>query len=144
VRPIEQDVATALSFVRLAAGTVAAVGMLALLLASSGVYGVVAFAVGRRRREIGLRLALGANPRAVMRLLLRQSMRPVWIGSAIGAAISAGAAQLLRSVLYGVSPLDPLGFVGALVVLGGVALLAAAIPAAAALRVDPAATLRHE
>jgi len=144
MEPIEQQVAKALSFVRLAAGAVAALGALALLLASAGIYGVVAFAVGRRRREIGLRLALGAPPPAVLRLLLRQSMRPVWIGSVIGAAAAAAGAQLLRSLLYGVSPLDPLGFTSALVVLSAVALLAAVIPARAALRVDPASTLRHE
>jgi putative ABC transport system permease protein len=144
VKPIEQEVATALSFVRLAAGAVATLGGLALLLACSGVYGVVAFSVGRRRREIGLRLALGARPQSVMRLLLRQSLRPVWLGGAIGTAIAAAAAQLLRTLLYGVSPLDPFGFAAALTVLAAVACLAALVPAAAALRVDPASTLRHE
>jgi macrolide transport system ATP-binding/permease protein len=144
VRSIEQDVAEALSFVRLAAGALSGLGGLALLLACTGVYGVVAFSVGRRRREIGLRLALGARPQAVTRLLLRQSMRPVWIGGAIGTVVAAAGAQMLRSLLYGVSPLDPLGFAGAIGALTFVASLAAFIPAAAALRVDPASTLRHE
>ena len=144
VTPIEQDVATALSFVRLAAAGVAALGGLALLLACSGVYGVMAFTVGRRRREIGLRLALGARPQSVMRLLLRQSMRPVWIGGAIGTAVAAAGAQLLRTLLYGVSPWDPFGFAAALAVLAAVACGAALVPAAAAMRVDPASTLRHE
>jgi len=144
VKPIEENVSMALSFVRLTAGGVAGLGSLALLLACTGVYGVMAFTVGRRRREIGVRLALGARPQSVMRLLLRQSMRPVWIGGTLGTAAAAAGSQLLRTLLYGVSPLDPFGFAAALAVLAAIACSAALIPAAAAMRVDPAATLRHE
>jgi putative ABC transport system permease protein len=144
VRPIEENVETAIGLVRLAAAGVAALGGLALLLACTGVYGVVAFAVARRGREIGVRLALGAPPASVARLLVRQSMRPVVLGGVIGAALAAAGAQLIRAMLYGVSPLDPLSFVGALAFLGAVAAVAALAPARTALRVDPAVTLRHE
>ena len=144
VKAIEENVESAIGLVRLAAGGVAALGGLALLLACTGVYGVVAFTVARRRREIGLRMALGAQPVQVMRLLVRQCMRPVIIGGLIGGGLAGAGAQLIRAMLYGVSPMDPLGFAGALAVLGGVAAIAALAPARAALRVDPAVTLRHE
>ena len=144
IKPIEENVTTALSFVRLAAGALATLGGLALFLACTGVYGVVAFTVGRRRREIGIRLALGAQAASVMRLFLWQSLRPVLFGAAIGTALAAAASSLLRAILYGISPLDPIGFAGALVLLAAIAVGAALVPASAALRVDPAATLRHD
>jgi predicted permease len=144
VKAIEENVNSALALVRMAAAGVAALGGLALLLACSGVYGVVAFTVARRRREIGVRMALGAQPVAVVRLLVRQSLRPVAAGGLIGGALAGAAAQLIRAMLYGVSPMDPLGFAGALAVLAAVGTVAALAPARAALRVDPALTLRHE
>jgi ABC-type antimicrobial peptide transport system permease subunit len=144
VTTIEENVSAALALVRMAAAGVTGLGAITLLLACTGVYGVVAFAVARRRREIGVRMALGAQPAAVARLLVRQSLRPVIVGSAIGALLAAAGAQLIRAMLYGISPVDPLGFSGALAILGAVAALAALVPARAALRVDPAATLRHE
>jgi hypothetical protein len=142
--PIEENVSKALSFVRFAAGGVATLGALALLLACTGVYGVVAFTVGRRRREIGVRIALGAPAPAVMRLLVWQSLRPVLIGGVLGTALAAAASRLIRTMLYGVSPLDPAGFLAALTLLAAVAAAAAWVPASAALRVDPATTLRHD
>ena len=144
IKPIEENVTAALSFVRLAAAAVATLGGLALFLACTGVYGVVAFTVGRRRREIGIRLALGAQASSVMRLLVWQSVRPVLLGAAIGTALAAAVSSLLRAMLYGISPLDPIGFASALVLLAAVAVAAALMPASAALRVDPAATLRHD
>jgi predicted permease len=144
VTAIEENVESALAVVRLVAGGVAALGGLALLLACTGVYGVVAFTVARRRREIGVRMALGARPVQVIRLLVRQNMRPVLAGALIGGALAAAGARLIRAMLYGVSPVDPLGFAGALAMLGAVAAVAALAPARAALRVDPAVTLRHE
>ncbi|MCU1237396.1 MAG: hypothetical protein JWP63_5363 [Candidatus Solibacter sp.] len=144
VTTIEQNVTSALGLVRLAAGGVAALGGLALLLACTGVYGVVAFTVARRTREIGVRMALGARPAQVMQLIVGQSLRPVLVGGAIGGVLAALAAQLIRAMLYGVSPVDPLGFAGALAVLAAVAAIAALAPARAALGVDPAVTLRHE
>lgn len=144
IKPIEENVSTALSFVRLAAGALATLGALALFLASTGVYGVVAFTVSRRRREIGVRLALGAQAASVMRLLACQSLRPVLLGATIGAGFSAAASSFLRAMLYGISPLDPIGYASTLLLLAAVAATAALIPASAALRVDPAATLRHD
>jgi ABC-type antimicrobial peptide transport system permease subunit len=79
-----------------------------------------------------------------MRLLVWQSVRPVLLGAAIGTALAAAVSSLLRAMLYGISPLDPIGFASALVLLAAVAVAAALMPASAALRVDPAATLRHD
>jgi putative ABC transport system permease protein len=144
VRPIEESVAQALAPVRVIAAGVSALGALGLLLACAGVYGVVSFTVGRRRREVGIRLALGADRGGVLRLILRQGMAPVAAGVAAGLALAAAGAQLARAMLYGVSPLDPLTFAAGGIALAAVAALAALVPARAALRVDPAATLRHE
>ncbi|HKA00697.1 MAG TPA: ADOP family duplicated permease [Candidatus Solibacter sp.] len=144
IKPIEENVSNALSVVRMIAGGVTALGALALLLACSGVYGVVAFTVGHRRREIGIRLALGAHASSVMRLLVWQSLRPVFVGAALGTAMAAVISTLIRAILYGVNPLDPAGFGGALLLLAAVAAIAALVPASSALRVDPAATLRHD
>jgi putative ABC transport system permease protein len=144
IKPIEENISTALSIVRMLAGAVAVLGGIALLLACTGVYGVVAFTVGRRRREIGIRLALGARGSAVMRLLLWQSLRPVFAGALLGTGIAIVLGQLIRSVLYGLSPLDPIGFGAALLALASVAVIAAWIPASSTLRIDPAVTLRHD
>src|SRR5262249_5274413 len=144
IKPIEENVSNALSVVRMIAGGVTALGALALLLACSGVYGVVAFTVGHRRREIGIRLALGAHASGVMRLLVWQSLRPVFVGGALATTMPAITSPLIRAILYGVNPLDPAGFGGALLLLAAVAAIAALVPASSALRVDPAATLRHD
>ena len=109
VRTIEENIATALVMVRMAAAGVTGLGILALVLACAGVYGVVAFTVGRRRREIGIRVVLGAEPGSVVRLFLWQSLRPVAIGGAVGAALAIGGAELLRAMLYGVSRFGPIG-----------------------------------
>jgi predicted permease len=144
IKPIEENVTVSLAFVRLAASAVAALGALALILACTGVYGVVAFTVGRRRREIGIRLALGAEGSAVVRLLIWQSLRPVLLGAFLGVDLALASASLLRAALYGLSPIDPIGFCAGILLLAAVATLAALLPASSALRVDPAATLRHE
>jgi predicted permease len=144
IRPIEENVSTALSIVRTVAGAVATLGVIALVLACTGVYGVVAFTVGRRRREIGIRLALGARGAVVMRLLLWQSLKPVFLGGFLGTVIALAVARLMRAMLYGLSPLDPIGFGAALLTLAAVAAIAAGVPAFSTLRIDPAATLRHD
>jgi macrolide transport system ATP-binding/permease protein len=119
-------------------------GGLALLIAAMGIYGVTAFAVSRRVREIGIRMALGADAGAVKRLILRQSMRPVLIGAVVGIAGCAGVSQVLSSMLFGVSAYDLWSFVGVPVVLIAIALLASGMPARRATRVDPMVALRHE
>jgi ABC-type antimicrobial peptide transport system permease subunit len=119
-------------------------GALALILASVGVYGVVAYAVSRRLREIGIRMALGAGERGVLWLIVRQTMRPVAIGAVFGLAISFGVSRALSSVLFGVSALDPIAVIGATAVVLGIALAAGALPVWRATQVDPIAALRHE
>jgi hypothetical protein len=90
------------------------------------------------------RLALGAQAVSMMHLLVWQSLRPVLLGAAIGTGLSVAASSLLRAMLYGISPLDPIGYTSALFLLAAVAAAAALLPASAALSVDPAATLRHD
>jgi predicted permease len=119
-------------------------GGFALLLASMGIYGVTAFAVSRRVREIGIRMALGADAGQVRGLILRQSMRPVLIGAVIGIAGCAGVSQVLKSMLFGVSAYDLWSFVGVPVVLIAIALLASGMPARRATKVDPVIALRWE
>ncbi len=129
---------------RLAAGLSGSLGALALLLASIGVYGVVSYGVSRRIRELGIRMVLGANAGEVLFMVLRQAMRPVLAGAVIGVALSAAASQILSSILFGVSTLDPLAFVSAAAFLLTVALAASLVPALRATRVDPMASLRYE
>jgi hypothetical protein len=121
-----------------------ALGGLALVLAAVGIYGVVSYFVGRRVREIGVRLALGAQIASIYRLVLRRTMRPVAIGATMGAAGAIAASGILSSMLFGVSNLDPLGLGGAALFVLGVAFAAGIWAAARAARVDPVVTLRHE
>jgi predicted permease len=129
---------------RIVAALSGALGTLALLLASIGVYGVVSYGVSQRIREIGIRVTLGADGKDVMRLLLQQAMRPVLIGAAVGVAGCAAVSQILAKVLYGIGSHDPIAFVGVPVFLLGIALLASYIPARRATRVDPVVALRYE
>ena len=144
VRRVEDSMDSVLSPVRIAAAAASTLGALALVLAATGIYGVVAFAIGRRRREVGIRMALGADRRSVCRLVLWQGGKPVLIGAAIGLLAAGGASQLIRAMLYGVSPLDPMSFAVTCVLLGLVALAAMVVPVRQALRVDPAVTLRYD
>jgi macrolide transport system ATP-binding/permease protein len=121
-----------------------ALGFLALLLASAGIYAVMAYAVTQRTREIGIRMALGSQNRDVLGLLLREGMRRVGVGVAIGLLASIGGSRLLSRFLYGLSSLDGLAFAAVSVLLAAVALLACWIPARRALRVDPMIALRYE
>jgi putative ABC transport system permease protein len=116
----------------------------ALLLAAAGIYGVTAYSVSRRAREMGIRLALGASPAAVMRLVIVQGMSVVLLGIAIGAAISLSLSWILTSQLFGISATDPITFAAAALVLVGVALLACYLPARRATRVEPMVVLRGD
>jgi len=129
---------------RMAAGALGSFGVLALVLAAVGIYGVMSYVVAGRTREIGLRMALGAQTGNVRRLILRQGMTLALIGSVIGLAIAFVATRLLKSVLYGVDAVDPMTFLGVTFLLGTVALLACWIPAHRASRVDPMIALRAE
>jgi predicted permease len=117
---------------------------LAVCLAMAGVYGVMAFVVGQRTNEIGLRMALGASPRHVLSLVMRQGLLLAAAGLVIGLAVSLAATRLLTKMLFDVKPTDPLTYVGVAILLGAVALLATYIPARRALQVDPLIALRQE
>jgi predicted permease len=144
VTPLEANLEIWRSLAGLAGGLSTSLGALALVLAAVGVYGVVAYAVGLRVREIGIRRALGANAKSVVALMMRRTMRPVVVGAIVGAAAAAGLSRILTSVLFGVSPLDAVGLGGATLFVLAVALTAGFLPARRATRVDPMTTLRYE
>ena len=129
---------------RTGAAVGAAVGVLATLLALVGVYGVASYNATRRTREIAVRIALGATPRHVLAVVIRDGARAVLVGLAAGALLAAGVAMAMRSVLFGLSPLDPVTFAGATVLLAAAALGAMLAPARRATRVQPASALRDE
>jgi macrolide transport system ATP-binding/permease protein len=144
VLPLEANLAwwRGLSGIIAALGT--GLGVLALVLASVGIYGVVAYSVSRRYREIGIRMALGAESHTVLGMILRQTMRPVIIGALIGVAAASALSRILTSVLFGVSPTDPVGLGGAVLLVLGVALVAGVMAVRPATRSNPTAALRHE
>ena len=121
-----------------------ALALLALVLACTGVFATVAYTVSRRVREIGIRIALGAAREDVLRLIVRQGLRPVAIGLVAGLAAAAAATSLLVKMLFGLSPHDPLSFVLAPALLAAIAVAACYVPARRALRVDPTVALRTE
>jgi len=119
-------------------------GTVALLLATAGVFGVMAYSVSRRTREIGVRLALGAGSREILTMILGQGLRTILIGVAIGVAGSLALTRSLESLLFGVTATDPLTFAAVILLLVGAALLACYVPALRATRVDPLVALRYE
>ncbi len=129
---------------RMGAVLLAVFGSLALLLAAIGLYGVMSYAVSRRTREIGIRMALGAASGNVLRLVLKEGMSLVGSGVAVGLIVAAAVTRLLASFLYGVSPLDAATFVAIPMVLALVAFLASYLPARRAAKVDPMIALRYE
>ena len=116
----------------------------ALLLASIGLYGVMAYSVAQRTHEIGVRLALGAEPNDVLRLVVRQGARLAGAGLLLGIPGALMLSRLLQGSLYGVSSSDPATFAGIAILLSGVALLASYLPARRAARLDPVVALRHD
>jgi len=119
-------------------------GGVALTLAVVGIYGIMAHAVKRRTREIGIRMALGARPADVLRLVVGQGMRLAVLGLVVGVVAALAATRLMADLLFGVKATDPLTYVGSVVVLGAVALAASWIPARRAIAIDPTLALRSD
>ncbi len=119
-------------------------GILALVLATVGIYSVLAYVVAQRTHEIGIRMALGAQRRDVLRLVVGQGMRAVLIGVALGIAAALALSRLLSQLLYGVGDKDPVTFAAVAILLTLVALFACYIPARRAMKVDPMVALRYE
>ena len=142
-RPIEQDVAAALTQERLLAVLSSFFGGLALLLSALGLYGMTAHAAARRRSEIGIRLALGATPMRVLRMVLLRTLTVTGAGMLVGMAASVWASRFIASLLFGVQPGSPGTIAAAGLILLAVAAVASAIPAVQASRTDPADALRE-
>jgi putative ABC transport system permease protein len=133
-----------LAGVRIVVELLLAFAALALALAAVGIYGVISYAVTQRTGEIGIRLALGAQPRDIQRLIVSQGSKLALSGLAIGLAAALALGQAMRSLLFGVSPSDPLIFIGIVLLLAAVSLLACWIPARRATKVDPMVALKYE
>jgi predicted permease len=143
-KAINTEVRTSLSQDRLLAMLSGFFGGLALLLAGLGLYGVTAYAVSCRRIELGIRMALGATPASVVRNVLSRATALVGAGAIAGVVVSLWASQFADSLVYGISPRDHATFIGAVLVLAGIAIVAAAFPAWRAGSIDPAVTLRSQ
>lgn len=144
VRTLEAVRAASVADRRLTLGLLGSFGASALLLAGLGLYGVTAYAVARRTREMGIRMALGAQPGQVVRLVVSEGTRPVLLGAGLGLLLAVGLSRFMQGLLYGVPPGDPLSFAAAALVLGAVAFLACLVPARRAARVDPMVALRTD
>ena len=143
LRPLADYLAASLAQERIVAMLSGFFGVLALLLAGLGLYGITAYAVSRRRAEIGIRLALGAEPRRVVRLVLSRVAILICAGVIAGAAASLWLSRFVAALVYGVEPRDPATLTAAVVVLTGVGAAAGWLPARRASRIDPARVLRE-
>ena len=140
----EEVVARSISSHRFSALLLGVFAALALVLASVGIYGVLAYLVGQRTQEIGVRMALGAKRLDVLRLVLTDGARLTVVGVGIGVAVAFGLTRLMSGMLFGVKPTDPLTFASVALLLTAIALLACCLPARRAMSVDPMVALRHE
>jgi putative ABC transport system permease protein len=143
VAPMQAIINRTIAQPRLLAWTFTAFAALAVLVAGLGVYAVTAYAVGTRTAEFGVRMALGADPADVLRLVVAGSAPTILAGIVVGSASAAAAAQFLRNLLFRVEPLDPMALGTGALLISGVALLATVLPARRAARVDPLTALRE-
>jgi hypothetical protein len=144
LRPLVQNVDTFIAQPRVLARLCALFGSIALLLAATGLYGVLSYGVTRRTNEIGIRMALGAGRSNVIGMILRETGVMITIGVVVGMCATVAVTRLMKATLYGLSSLDPVSIAGALLILCIVALVAGYIPAMRAARVNPTTALRHE
>lgn len=146
IQTMEEGLDTLSGFLlfQLGAGIAAALGLLGLILAMVGVYGVISYSTSQRTHEIGIRVALGAQQSEILRMILGQGFLIVAIGLIVGCAGAFAFARLISNFLVGISPADPATYSAVTIVLGLVALLACYIPARRAMRVDPMVALRYE
>jgi len=144
VRQMDERLAAALATARFNTLLLSLLGAIGLLLAASGIYGVIAYFVSQRTQEIGVRIALGATAAGVVRLVLGEALQPVALGAALGVVSAIAATRVLASQLFGVSPTDPLTIAAVVAMLVGVALVASVIPARRAASIDPTRALQAE
>jgi putative ABC transport system permease protein len=144
VKPLDAYLGQSVAQRRFSMALLGIFSAVALILAALGIYGVLAYSVAQRTREIGVRMALGARTGAVASMVVRDALGVVAIGLAIGIAGALALTRVLASLLYDISPTDPLTFAGVACVLGAVALAASYLPARRAARVDPIVALRNE
>jgi ABC-type antimicrobial peptide transport system permease subunit len=143
-RTMSEAVDASLGRQRLAATLIGGFSLLALFLAALGLYGVLAYSVTQRTREIGIRIALGSPRARIFGLIVRQGMFLVGVGILIGLTLTFACGPLIRHFIYGVAPHDPVTIAGATILLAGIAILSCWMPARRAIRVDPIVALRHE
>ena len=144
VSGMEKNVADSIASKRFTMALLGVFAGLALVLAAIGIYGVLAYMVGQRTREIGVRMALGAQRFDVLRLVMKDGAQMTLVGIALGMIVSLGATRLMRSMLFGVRPIDPFTFIAVALLLCAIALFACYVPARRAMKVDPIEALRHE
>jgi len=144
VQPMKDYIENSLAWRKSIVALLGVFAILALGLSAVGIYGVMSYSVSQRSREIGIRMSLGAHPRNVLGIVISQGLRLVGIGVAIGIAAAVALTRLMSNLLFDVSALDPVTFVGVTFLLTFVSLAACYIPARRAMRVDPMVALRYE
>jgi putative ABC transport system permease protein len=144
MKTLEQYIDDSVSKKRFSMVLLTSFAVAALILASVGIYGVMSYLVSQRKSEMGIRLALGAQPWDILRLILGQGLKLITIGVIVGLAAAVALTRLLSSLLFGVSATDPVTFIVIPLILAGVALGASFVPARKATKVDPIIALRNE